>query len=82
MNIVLSISPDGSVECLWTEALPLDKLGSLHVKRASNVEFDEASQQWQVKLATAPDAVAFASPSRAACIAWEVETLNTQLLNQ
>ncbi|MEI8289555.1 MAG: hypothetical protein WCH99_08770 [Verrucomicrobiota bacterium] len=81
MNAVLSIAPDGSVECLWTEAIPLESLGTLTVKRASNVEFNEASQEWEVILATAPDVVAFSHKSRAACIAWEVETINERLLD-
>lgn len=82
MNAVITIANDGSVECLWTEAIPLDSLGTLNVKRASNVEFNEASQEWEVKLATSPDAVAFSHTSRAQCIAWEVETINDQLLHQ
>ena len=82
MNAVLTIAPDGSIECLWTETLPLETLGTLHVRRASNVEFNEATQQWEVILATAPDVVAFSHSSRAACIAWEVETINNQLLQQ
>lgn len=82
MNAVLTIGNDGSVECLWTEAIPLESLGTLHVKRASNVEFNEATQQWEVRLATAPDVVAYSDPSRAACIAWEIETINHQLLSR
>lgn len=82
MNAVLSIAPDGSVECLWTEAIPLESLGTLKVKRASNVEFNDDAQQWEVRLADSPDVVAFAHCSREICIAWEIETINKQLLNQ
>ena len=82
MNAVLTIGNDGSVECLWTEAIPLESLGTLNVKRASNVEFNETSQLWEVKLATSPDVVAFENASRAVCIAWEVETINAQLLKK
>lgn len=82
MNAVITIDNDGSVECLWTEAIALESLGPLTVKRASNIEFNDAAQQWEVCLATAPDVVAFAHTSRAACIAWEIDTINQQLLNR
>lgn len=82
MNIIISIDSSGNMECLYTEAIPLESLGTLNVKRASNVEFNEVNQLWEVKLATAPDVVAFAHASRATCIAWEVETINAQLLKQ
>lgn len=73
---------DGSIECLWTDAIPLDQLGTLKVKRASNVEFNETSQEWEVKLATAPDVVAFSHASRAQCIAWEINIINRELLQK
>jgi hypothetical protein len=82
MNAILTISDTGDIECLWTEAIPLESLGTLTVKRASSIEFNDASQMWEVKLATAPDVVAFEYKSRAACIAWEVETINNKLMNQ
>lgn len=80
MNAVLSIAPDGSIETLWTEAIPLESLGTLRVKRASLVEFNEVSQEWEVRLCPNTEDVVFSHKSRAACIAWEIETINAQLL--
>jgi len=82
MIAVLDIAPDGTTQCLWNDSLPLAELGSLDVQRASNVEFNAQSQEWEVRLASTPGRVAFSNPSRATCIAWEIDTINTQLLNQ
>ena len=82
MNAVIDIAPDGTARCLWNENLPLDSLGRLEVERASTVEFNPVSQEWEVRLASNPGRVAFAHKSRAACIAWEVETFNQKLLCQ
>lgn len=80
MNSVISFAPDGTARCLWLEHLPLNEIGRLEIARASTVEFNQDSQQWEVRLADNPQRVAFAHPSRARCIAWEIETLNAQLL--
>lgn len=80
MTIAIDITPDGTARCLWTESLPLADIGRLDVARASNVEFNHASQLWEVRLASNPGRVAFSDPSRAACIAWEIDTINAQLL--
>jgi len=61
--------------CLWTEAVPLRELGQLQVYRASQVEFNPAKQEWEVRLASKPDVVAFSHVSRAICLHWESETL-------
>ena len=46
MNITIAFNPDGTAQCLWTEALPLPELGRLQITRASNIEFNNATQQW------------------------------------
>lgn len=79
MNVVIQITASGIVRCLWTEAVDLAAIGSLDVQRASNVEFNTDSQLWEVRLADNPDHVAYTNPSRAACIAWEIETINERL---
>ena len=84
MNAIINISPNGTIKCIWNEALPLPTLGEalggkLEVKRASNVEFNAQTQQWEVRLADDPERVAFSHPSRAHCIEWEVDLLNDQL---
>ncbi len=72
-------TPDGAARCLWTEAVPLHELGRLEIQRASTVEFDPASQEWEVRLASDPDVVAFSHASRETCLQWERNTLNALL---
>ena len=78
--MILQCQPDGNVFGLWTDAIPLQEIGALKMTRASNVEFNESTQQWEVRLASNPDRVAFANPSRAKCIAWEIATLDNQIM--
>lgn len=80
MIAVLDIDADGTIRCVHNEALPLAELGRMEVSRASTVEFNPEAQEWEVRLASEPDKVAFSHASRSACIAWEVATLNGRLL--
>ena len=83
-SIIINIEKDGNANCVWTDNLPLDSLGILNVKRASTVEFNDASQEWEVRFIdpnspNSPGAVFFSHKSRAACLQWEVETINQKL---
>jgi hypothetical protein len=49
MNTQISFQPDGTAQCLWTEVLPLHELGLLHITRASDIEFNNSTQHWEVK---------------------------------
>lgn len=77
--MTLSISPDGTVKCLWTDTIPLHELGPLCVKRASTIEFNERAQDWEVRLAADPLFVAFSHQSRAECLAWEHQHVESTL---
>ena len=72
-------TPEGTANCLWTEAVPLTELGRLDIQRASTVEFNPTTQQWEVRLASDPGVVAFSHQSRQVCLAWESEIINGQL---
>jgi len=74
-NHVITFAADGTARCLWTEAVPLQELGTLDVHRASQVEFNPLKQVWEVRLTSNPSAVAFSHPSRAFCLQWEREAL-------
>jgi len=76
---VIAFGHDGIIRCLWTEAVALAEFGRLDVQRASTVEFNSTRQEWEVRLATAPDVIAFSDPSRDACLEWERRTLNALL---
>ena len=76
---ILIIAPDGTARCLWTEALPLHKLGRLDIQRAFSVEFDNQAQAWRV-FDPAGECL-YCSPSREICLAWEQKHLSWVLEN-
>lgn len=78
MEAVFSIEPSGVIRCLWNELFPLRELGTLDVQRASSIEFNPASGQWDVRW-TGSDAVVFSHGSRDKCIEWEQEQFNERL---
>ena len=47
--IKLRITPDGRIRGLWTDDVRLAELGTMHVRRASHVEFDDRQQCWFVR---------------------------------
>jgi len=75
---ILVFDPFGGIACLWNELVPLRELGAVQVARASSVEFNPASSEWEVRW-TGQETVVFSNQSRDACIAWEVEQLNAEL---
>ena len=66
---VLTFGPDGTAGGLYTEAIPLRELGRLSIRRASTIEFDDASQCWVVR--SPEGAQLYQSPSRQLCLDWE-----------
>jgi hypothetical protein len=73
MNTTISFNPDGTALCLWTEAVPLHELGRLEIHRATNIEFNNATQKWEVR--DQKGEVRFFSKSRSACLEWEQQNL-------
>ena len=73
MNTQISFNTDGTAQCLWTEALPLHELGRLEIHRASNIEFNNSTQHWEVK--DRRGKVRFVAKSRSACLEWEQDNL-------
>jgi hypothetical protein len=47
--VSLVITPDGNCECLHNEAIELHSLGTLRISRATEIEFDDAYQEWIVR---------------------------------
>jgi len=76
MTINISFKPDGTAQCLWTEAVPLHELGRLEITRASNIEFNNQTQHWEV--IDRKGQVRFFAKSRVACRDWEGENLQRE----
>ncbi|HWI58766.1 MAG TPA: hypothetical protein VNZ22_16190 [Bacillota bacterium] len=72
----ISFNPDGTALWLWTEAVPLHELGRLEITRATNIEFNNATQQWEVK--DQKGKVRFFARSRSACLEWEQQNLHPE----
>ena len=73
MHVTISFTPEGTAHCLWTEALPLHEIGRLQITRASDIEFNNSTQQWEVK--DQRGHIRFFSKSRSVCLEWEQQNL-------
>ena len=74
MNAVLTIDHQGTVTGLYTELIELSRLGRLEITRATSIEFNPATQQWDVT--DAGGAILFSDASRSRCLAWEHQRFN------
>ena len=74
MNPVLTFDAQGMARCLYTDAIPLQSLGTLEIHRATTIEFNSDGQQWEVK--DTEGAILFVEPSRSRCLAWELDHFN------
>jgi hypothetical protein len=71
------IRPNGNVDTVYSDQLPLRDIGTLHTRRASNVEFDEQTQEW---VATTVGGRELArGRTRAGVVAEEVKVLQREL---
>ena len=71
---VLHFQPDGTGAGLYTEAIDLQQIGRLEMSRASNIEFNPESQQWEVFDFTGHRL--FSDTSREVCLRWERRHFN------
>ena len=71
---VLTFDPNGWGHCLYTEAIDLQSIGELAVVRATSIEFNPATQAWDVT--DAGGAILFSDASRSRCLAWEHQEFN------
>jgi hypothetical protein len=75
--MVLTFDNEGNGHCLYGELVDLKSIGTLSCRRASHIEFDENSQQWQV-LSPDRSQVLFHDPSRTICEEWEHDHLQPE----
>ena len=71
---VLKFDTAGTGHCLYTEVLDLNSIGSLQMQRATNIEFNQRTQQWEVK--DLQEKILFSNASRSVCLAWEHQKFN------
>ena len=72
MNSTITFTPDGNGHCLYTEAILLGSIGTLEIKRATNIEFNDHTQLWEVRDAK-NNGILFQNASREICLCWEHE---------
>jgi hypothetical protein len=73
---IISFNADGTARCLWTETVPRHELGRLEIHRATNIEFNNATQQWEV--IDRKGITRFSAKSRSACLEWEQQNLQPE----
>ena len=73
-TVVLTVDSSGQGSCLYSELIDLQSIGSLEVSRATQIEFNPATQQWEVK--DTKNKILFVHPSRSLCLAWEHQHFN------
>ena len=74
MLATLTFDNTGLGHGLYTEAIPLQQIGSLEITRATSIEFNHAGQQWEVK--DLEGTILFRNASRSICLAWEHQRFN------
>ena len=74
MSATITFSSDGNGHCLYTEAILLGSIGTLEIKRATNIEFNDHTRLWEVRNAK-NNGILYQDASREICIAWEHENL-------
>jgi len=77
-TVSLTFAPDGTGHCLYHELIPLQSLGKIECNRASNIEFNPLTQEWEVHLPGESEP-RFCSLSRQKCLDWERATLECVL---
>lgn len=71
----LTFDTHGTVRGLYGEAIDLRALGPLSLRRASFIEFNHTTQQWEV-CSSRDRRLLFTHPSRDTCLTWEEENLS------
>jgi len=74
MSATITFSSDGNGHCLYTEAILLGSIGTLEIKRATNIEFNDHTQLWEVRDAK-DNGILYQDASREICLRWEHDNL-------
>lgn len=69
-------TPEGQGRCLYTEVIDLNRLGKLHIERATRILFDNRLGAWRVRdMGGFP---LFCAPTRQQCLDWETQYLESK----
>jgi len=71
---VLTFNTNGAGSCLYTELIDLQSIGSLEVTRATTIEFNKGTQQWEIT--DTNGIILFTHSLRSLCLAWEQQHFN------
>lgn len=71
---VLTFKPSGLVFGLYTEAIPLEQIGSLKISRMTGIEFNNETQEWEAR--DWAGTLLFSHRSRQRCLDWEHRQFN------
>lgn len=72
--IAIYIDSEGDCRCLYTERIDLRELGQLKIVRATTIEFNHHTSEWEVK--DSQNKLLFNHASRETCLAWEQQHFN------
>ena len=74
--MVITFTPDGQGQALYSEIINLADIGPLAIRRATVIEYEDHEQVWCVReLSGSP---LFHHPSRQTCLDWERQHLEQQ----
>ena len=73
--LAITFDTAGTGHCLYSEVIPLQTIGRLSCRRATDIEFHAETQRWQVRHAD-DRKLLFSDPSRDRCLKWERENLD------
>lgn len=71
---VLTFDNQGTGHCLYTELIDLPAIGSLQIVRATQIEFNNQTKEWEVK--DSNNQLLFHHASRSTCLAYEQQHFN------
>jgi hypothetical protein len=72
-SLVMRFDDLGECHCLYSELIHLAAIGSLDIRRTSNIEFAQSKQEWEVRDLNSH--LKFSHSSRAVCLDWEQNNL-------
>ncbi len=76
----LTFMPDGTGHGLYTEIIELGSIGPLSIERATVIEFNGRTQEWEVR--EPGGSFLYSNPSRANCMEWEHQRFAQRNLKQ